>query len=72
MEGGKRRKRIKGGGWRRKKKILNKKKKRTYEIWTPRFLCTPAQEIHNKIPKFKEAQSGFFASQSAQCAFAGS
>jgi hypothetical protein len=43
----------------------------TLEIWTPRFLCTPEHSMQSKIPKFKDAQSGSAAPQSAQKSFPG-
>lgn len=43
----------------------------TLEICTLRFLCTPEHSIHSRIPKFKDAQSGSWAPQSAHSVLPG-
>lgn len=30
----------------------------TFEMWTPKFLCIPAQRIHKNTPRFHEAHLG--------------
>ena len=37
----------------------------TFDIWTPRFLCTPEHSMHRRAPRFRDAQSGSEAPQSA-------
>ena len=38
----------------------------TLDICTPRFLCTPEHSMHRRTPRFRDAQSGSAAPQSAQ------
>jgi hypothetical protein len=37
----------------------------TFDICTPRFLCTPEHSMHRSAPRFNDAQSGSEAPQSA-------